>query len=107
MWKVDQAGGVAFSDFTAPDPAQATLFDAEPNLVQLQGLIVDRFVGQAKVPTEEIDKFVLVETGFRETHGKDVLRELQKAAAVKVDRPEGRSKSYWGPGTLVTFPPGD
>ncbi|MXY37183.1 MAG: three-Cys-motif partner protein TcmP [Dehalococcoidia bacterium] len=107
MWTVDPAGGVRFSDFTAPDPAQATLFDVEPDLIQLQGLLIDRFSGKARIPIKEIDRFVLVETAFRETHGKEVLRRLQRAEKIDADRPANRSKSFWGEGTLVTFPSAD
>ncbi|MCY4391300.1 MAG: three-Cys-motif partner protein TcmP [Chloroflexi bacterium] len=105
MWKVDQAGGIVFSDFTAPDPAQATLFEVEPDLEQLQDLLIERFRDQPQVPTEDIDRFVLLETAFRETHGRDVLRKLQRegAGAIEVTRPPSKTKAYWGPGTRVTF----
>jgi len=105
MWKVDQAGGIVFSDFTATDPAQATLFEVEPDLEQLQGLLIERFRDQPQVPTEDIDRFVLIDSAFRETHGKDVLRKLQRegAGAIDVARPPSKTKAYWGPGTRVTF----
>lgn len=105
MWKVDQSGGVTFSDFTAPSPEQATLFGAEPNHDQLCDLMLGRFAGQQGVPIETINEFVLVETAFRETHGRDVLRKAQKEGSVKVERlGEKKSKNYWGTGTRVTFP---
>ena len=104
MWKVDQAGGVTFSDFTAPSREQATLFEAEPNYDQLRSLMLDHFAGRADVPVSEIDRFVLEDTAFRETHGKEVLRRAERAKVAAVQRPEGRRKSYWGTGTRVTFP---
>lgn len=106
MWKVDQAGGVAFSDFTAPSREQATLFEAKPNDVQLRDLMLGHFAGCADVPVGEIDRFVLEDTAFRETHGKDVLRKAEKAEVVTVQRPVGKRTTYWGKGTdtRVTFP---
>lgn len=103
MWKVDQAGGVTFSDFTAPSREQATLFEAKPNYAQLRDLMLGHFAGQQRVPIENINDFVLVETAFRETDGRDVLRDAEKEGAVKVKRPDGRRKNYWGAGTQVTF----
>lgn len=103
MWKVDQAGGVAFSDFTAPSREQATLFEAKPNYAQLRDLMLGHFAGQQRVPIENINAFVLVETAFRETDGRDVLRDAEKEGAVKVKRPDRRRKNYWGAGTQVTF----
>lgn len=103
MWKVDQAGGMAFSDFTAPSQEQATLFEAQPNYDQLHSLLLGHFAGRADVPVSEIDDFVLVGTAFRETHGKDVLRAAEKGRLVGVKRPDGRRMNYWGKGTRVTF----
>lgn len=105
MWKVDQATGGMFSDFTAPSREQATLFEAKPNYDQLRGLMLSRFAGRPDVPVSKINEFVLVETAFRETHGRDVLRKAQKDGSVTVERlGEKRSKNYWGTGTRVTFP---
>lgn len=105
MWKVDPAGGLHFSDFTVPSPEQATLFGAEPDYPQLHRLMLDHFAGRVGVPVSEINDFVLVETAFRETHGRDVLRKAQKEGSVKVEHLGGkRKKNYWGTGTRVTFP---
>lgn len=104
LWNLDQSGGVEFSDFTAPSPDQGTLFEAEPNYVQLRQLIVDRFAGRRSVPIEEVNRFVLLETAFRETHGKTVLREDEAAGSVVIHRPSGRRKNYLNEGTVVTFP---
>ncbi len=108
MWKVDQAGGVTFSDFTAPSRGQATLFGVEPNYAQLRSLMLRHFAGRADVPIGEIDNFVLIETAFRETHGKKVLRDAEREGLVMVERPPEKKmkKTYWGTGTdtRVTFP---
>ena len=105
MWKIDAAGGVVFSDFTEPSPSQGTLFAAEPNYVGLRALVMDRFSSRQAAPIEEINDFVLIETAFRETHGRTVLRDAEKAEAISVRRPPGKTKAYWNVGTLVTFPP--
>ena len=103
MWKVDEAGGLVFSDFTAPSPDQGTLFSREPDHDQLQRLLRDRFVGRRGVPIDAIDDFVLIDTAFREPHGKRVLREAEAAGTICVSRPLGRTKAYWNVGTTVTF----
>ncbi len=105
MWKVDEAGGLVFSDFTAPSRDQGTLFAAEPDYAQLRRLVMARFTGQRAVPVGEIDDFVLIETAFRETHGKTVLREAEKDVAIDVKRPPGKTRAYWNVGTTVTFLP--
>ncbi len=97
MWKVDQATGGMFSDFTAPSQEQAKLFEDEPNYAQLQWLIMDRFAKRAGVPVSEIDEFVLVETAFRETHGRTVLRAARKNRLVTVEGGRGLT------GARVTF----
>lgn len=104
MWKVDAAGGVVFSDFNTPSSDQGTLFSAEPDLAQLRRLLVDRFAGRRGVPINEVNDFVLVDTAFRETHGRDVLRAAE-GEAIEVSRPPGKRKNYWNKGTLVTFLP--
>ncbi len=105
MWKVDETGGLAFSDFTAPSPGQGTLFTAEPNDEELRQLVMDRFVGQRGVPIEEVNDFVLIDTPFRETHGRKVLGLAEKDGAVDVTRPPRKTKAYWNVGTTVTFLP--
>ena len=105
MWKVDEAGGLVFSDFTAPSAGQGTLFTAEPNHADLEDLMMARFKGQRAVPIDEINDFVLVETPFRETHGRLVLRDAERAEKIVVTRPSGRRRAYWNVGTAVTFLP--
>ncbi len=105
MWKVDQAGGIAFSDFTAPSPGQGTLFAAEPDDGELRQLLMGQFDGQLAVPIEEVNDFVLVDTPFRETHGRKVLGLAAKNGAIDVTRPYGKTKAYWNVGTTVTFRP--
>ncbi len=104
MWKVDEAGGLAFSDFTAASPKQGTLFTADPDFQQLRGLLIDRFAGRRGVPIDEINDYVLVETAFRETHGRKALRDVE-GEEIEVRRPVGKTRAYWNVGTTVTFLP--
>ena len=105
MWKLAAAGGVAFSDFTEPSPSQGTLFTAEPNYEELRALVMNHFSGQQLVSIEDVNDFVLTATAFRETHGRTVLRQAEKAKVISVRRPPGKTKTYWNMGTQVTFLP--
>lgn len=107
MWKIDAAGGVVFSDFTAPSEEQGTLLEAQPDLGQLRSPLFSRFADQSAVRIADINDYVLVETAFRETHGKRVLRDAEKSGAIDVRRPPGKTKAYWNIGTRVKFPPAE
>jgi three-Cys-motif partner protein len=88
MWKVDDSGTYSFSDAT--DPNQSMLFSAEPDRELLKRLIVDRFVGVEATPSE-IERFVVHDTAFRETHYKKVLQTLEGLARiVPIDPPAAR-----------------
>jgi len=76
MWRVDESGTYTFSDAT--DPNQAVLFSAEPDRQLLTRLIVDKFAGLETTPNE-IERFVVHDTPFRETHYKKVLQALEEA----------------------------
>ena len=75
MWHVDEGGAYTFSDAT--DPNQSFLFSAEPDRPLLSRLIVDKFAGVETTP-DEIERFVVRETPFRETHYKKVLQALEE-----------------------------
>jgi three-Cys-motif partner protein len=79
MWRVDESGTYSFSDAT--DPSQSVLFSAEPDRDLLRRLILEKFEG-AEVSLNEIERFVIRETPFRETHYKKVLQTLEGAGAV-------------------------
>ena len=104
MWKADEVGGVIFSDFTDPSPDQGVLFEPEPNYIQLRKLLMTHFAGCIDVPVIKINNYVLTKTAFRETHGRDVLRQAERSNAITVTRPSGRRKNYWNIGTSITFP---
>ncbi len=76
MWRVDQGGEFTFSDAT--DPNQAVLFGNEPRLDLLERQLLAHFGGR-EAPIEEIERFVVAETAFRETHYRRVLKSLELA----------------------------
>jgi hypothetical protein len=82
MWKADESGEFRFSDAT--DPSQLVLFEKVPNLAVLQARLIAAFSGKA-VSVANIEKFVLVETAFRETHYKGILKTLEKAGRLTIN----------------------
>lgn len=75
MWKVDESGEFRFSDAT--DPNQLVLFEKVPNFSTLQSRLLEKF-SDKDVKVADIENFVLVETAFRETHYKRILKTLEK-----------------------------
>jgi hypothetical protein len=74
MWRVDESGTYTFSDATNPN--QSVLFSAEPDRELLKRLIMEKFEGTEATPNE-IERFVVRDTPFRETHYKKVLQSLE------------------------------
>lgn len=99
MWNVDETSGTVFSDTT--DFGQMVLFDAEPDYGHLRRQIIKRFKGGI-IPVEEIERFVLEETAFRETHyKKQILAQLEKEDKLEIIK-SSRKKSYTYPeGTIL------
>jgi len=81
MWKVDESGEFRFSDAT--DPNQLVLFEKTPNLPALRAQLIAEFSGK-DASIGDIEKFVVAETAFRETHYKGILKTLEKDAALKI-----------------------
>lgn len=103
MWKTDESGEFRFSDAT--DPNQLVLFEKAPNLPALQARVLAAFSGK-EVSVADIEKFVLVETAFRETHYKGILKALEKdTGQLKViNAAPGRKTGTFGdPGIVVRF----
>ena len=104
MWKVDQLGGLRFSDAT--DPSQTVMFAAGPDAHDVERRLRQRF-GKTLVPVGEMETFLLTETPYRETHFKKlVLRSLElrdPPGVVVVEAPHGRKKGMYPAGTLVRF----
>ncbi len=93
MWRVHESGTYTFSDAT--DPNQSVLFSAEPDRQLLTRLIVNKFGGVETTPNE-IERFVVRHTPFRETHYKKVLQALEEAdKVVPVDPPARRRRGTY------------
>ena len=86
MWRVDESGTYTFSDAT--DPNQSVLFAAEPDRGLLKRLILDHFHG-LEASIDEIERYVVQETPFRETHYKKVLQTLEADGEITPVNPPG------------------
>jgi hypothetical protein len=102
MWKADESGEFRFSDAT--DPNQLVLFEKAPNLPALQARAIAEFSGK-EASVEEIEKFVLVETAFRETHYKGILNTLERTGQMKIVNaaPGRRIGTFPDPRMVVRF----
>lgn len=86
MWKVDTTSGSSFSNAVAYD-LQQPLFAVEPDFAALRRMITDRFRGRS-CSVEEVERFVLEETPFRETHyKKQVLTPMEEEGLLRVTSP--------------------
>lgn len=101
MWKVDPRKGGSFSDRAAKRP---TLFDVAPEVEPLDEILIAKFAGKSAT-VERVERFVVVETDFRETHYKKRLKKLEEdGKVVCIDRPDKkRKKGTYPPGTEIKF----
>lgn len=104
MWKVDEMGGIQFSDAT--DPRQMVLFDGGPEPGDLRRRLQTEFRGRI-VSVDDIENFVVVHTPYRETHFKrQVLKpmELDIPPEIKItDAPGRRIPGTYPSGTMIEF----
>jgi hypothetical protein len=102
MWKVDETGEFRFSDAT--DLNQLVLFEKAPNLPLLRRRLLEKFSGK-EVSVGDIETFVVVETAFRETHYKGILRAIEGEGGLKVVRaaPGRRTGTFPDPSAIVRF----
>jgi len=102
MWKADESGEFRFSDAT--DPNQFVLFKKAPDLPALQAGVIAAFSGK-EASVDDIEKFVLVETAFRETHYKGILKALERTGKAKIiNAAPGRKKgTFSDPQMIVRF----
>jgi hypothetical protein len=102
MWKADESGEFRFSDAT--DPNQFVLFEKAPNLLTLRARIVTEFSGK-QVSVANIEKFVLLETAFRESHYKGILKTLEKEGRLTLPNlaPGRRAGTFGDPAMIVRF----
>jgi three-Cys-motif partner protein len=102
MWKADESGEFRFSDAT--DPNQLVLFEKAGNLPALQARVIAAFSGR-EASVDDIEKFVLVETAFRETHYKGILKVLERTGQMKIVNaaPGRRIGTFPDPRIVVRF----
>ena len=83
MWQADPSGKFEFSDVTY-EPTQTLLSPKHPNYNLLKTFIIKKFKGQ-KVKTEDLRKFVVLNTSFLRTHYKsEILRPMEGKGEIKV-----------------------
>lgn len=102
MWKVDESGEFRFSDAT--DPNQAVLFEKTPDFAALRSQMLRAFSGKdAKIG--DIEQFVLVQTAFRETHYKGILKAIEREGALQPLNPSSSRKlgTFADPNMAVRF----
>ena len=83
MWRVDESGEFRFLDAT--DPNQLVLFEKAPSLPTLKKHILAVCSGR-DIKVRDIETSVLVQTAFRESHYKGVLKTLEKEGRLKIVR---------------------
>ena len=101
MWQADASGKFEFSDVTS-EPTQTLLSPKQPNYSLLKTLIMKKFKGQ-KVKTEDLRKFVVLDTPFLRTHYKsEILRPMEEKEEIKVL--DSRKKRFSYPdGVTIEF----
>lgn len=102
MWKADESGEFRFSDAT--DPNQLVLFEKAPQLPVLRQQIVTQF-SRKDVSVETIERFVVVQTAFRESHYKGILKALEKEGSLSPlnAAPGRRAGTFGDPSMKVRF----
>ncbi len=101
MWSVDPAGSFQFSDATVSD--QLTLFSPQPDFDLLKRLIVQQFAGR-EVTIGQLERFVVVDTAFRETHFKrQILIPMEKNNELSVVKSPRKKPYAYPPGTVIRF----
>jgi three-Cys-motif partner protein len=97
MWSVDPGGGYRFFDRTA---GVDVLFEATPDLGPLRAAMVDKYKGRAGISISEVEWFAVLETSYRETHVRSVLKPLEAEGVITVHRPGRRD---YPNGTTIDF----
>lgn len=92
MWKVDPEAGTSFSDCT--DFNQPVLFEIGPNFPALRRAII-RWMGQRVVSIQQVERFTLEETPFKDTHcRKAALKPLEQEGRLEVLSARSRRLTY-------------
>lgn len=98
MWTLDPITGIRFTGFAGD---QRVLFDPEPDKGPLKMALLKHFAGKT-VSVNDIERFVLVDTDYKSTHYKSVLKELEGCGSLKYISGRKRSGGY-PPGTILQF----
>lgn len=102
MWKIDPAGAFEFSDATY-NPNQTVLFEIKPNFSRLKKIILEKYKGK-KVSVEDLERFIVVETSFRETHYKSsILRPMENDKEIEITCDKKRRKGTYPVGCEIKF----
>ena len=103
MWSVAPHGTYQFSDATH-NPNQPTLFSLDPDFGYLSSVMVDAFRACGDIRVEEVERFVVEETPFLNTHYKrQVLAPLERSGRLTVVRSPRKSRYRYPPGTVLRF----
>ncbi|MEM2954320.1 MAG: three-Cys-motif partner protein TcmP [Candidatus Bathyarchaeia archaeon] len=102
MWKVDPRGTYRFSDITDVNQAYIINYQDTPHWIPSAAQTVyEHFRGKA-VSSEEIRRFVIVDTPF--IYRKAILKCLEQAIPPKIINVTGRSRKFSYPnGCRITF----
>lgn len=100
MWRVDPIGAYRFSDRSVFN--QPYLIEPAPDYVALKQLILHQFEGKGYFRIDELEKFVVVETPFLDTHYKrGVLRVMEDAGQLLVQDDSRKRRFTYPSGTRI------
>lgn len=98
MWKVDEGSEFRFSDST--DPNQFVLFEKAPRFALLQSRLRAVLLPGA-LTIGDIEKYVVIETAFRETHYKPILKAWELDGTLEIINPtQGRRRGTFSDPTM-------
>jgi three-Cys-motif partner protein len=100
MWAVDPGGGFTFSDRL---DGENVLFTPEPDLRPLRRELLRAFAGQTAASPEELEWYAILQTPYKDTHVRPVLRELERDRIIAVQRPRGPRQQF-AAGVTIAFP---
>ena len=98
MWSLDPIQGYSFTDSAG---AQNMLFALEPDITPLRKAILEQFAGKI-VPIETTEEFVIVDTDYKKSHYKQVLKVLEIEDLVTC-MSQRRGKYTYPSGTILSF----
>jgi three-Cys-motif partner protein len=103
LWSVDPIAGARFSDRVAMASGdQPTMFTPEVDTSPLQRALLRQF-SQRLVPYDEVERWVLTDTPFHDTHIKTrTLRPMEERDEIEYEAPAGRTAPRRG----LTYPTG-